>query len=170
MRSFTLLEVMIALVLLAMAAGITGIRLHRGLEEKQFQTAADRLHAELEACRRQSLNMQTDWIAVLKKSGDRFVLTRVCPETKQSQRQEWPAPCQLNWNGQPADEIQFLFSATGKIAPAGIFALTGPRKRSIEWKIPQLFAYSEETDGSLPRPESLLKPKSARDNMYTESE
>jgi prepilin-type N-terminal cleavage/methylation domain-containing protein len=154
-RLFTLLEVLIALVLIAIAGSIIGIRISTALEEKQFQTSVDRLYAELESCRRQALNTQADWIASLATKKDRFILVRSCPEAGKAVTLEWPTPSHLEWNHKPSQRIVFLFSSTGKIAPAGLLEIVGAKKRAV-WQLPELFSVAEGSDGALKRPDQKI--------------
>lgn len=151
-KAFTLLEVMIAIFLLAIASSIIGIRVGRALEEKQFQTAIDRLYSELESSRRMALNMQADWSATVEKKNDLFVLYRTCPEVGKSSTVQWKAPCYLRWNDAPIEKIAFLFSSTGKMEPTGFLEIVGSRQ-CIRWSFPERFAITEEADGVMPRPE-----------------
>jgi prepilin-type N-terminal cleavage/methylation domain-containing protein len=152
-RLFTLLEMMITIVLLALAASIIGIRLGKALEEKHFQTAIDRLDSELESCRRLALNMQADWNAVLEKKNDLFLFYRTCPEAAKTSVVQWKAPCRLRWNNEPAEKISFLFSATGKMEPAGLMEIVGSRQ-CVRWSFPERFRLFERKDGALQRPDS----------------
>lgn len=149
---FTLLEIMIAIVLLAIAGSVIAIRTSHALEEKQFQTAVDRLYLELEACHHSALNMQADWGVILEKKNDSFSFYCTSPETNRSFSRLWKAPCQLQWNHQPIEKISILFASSGKIMPGGILEIIGTRKRVV-WEFPQLFEIVEGSDGALPRPD-----------------
>jgi len=150
--AFTLLEVMIAVVLLAMASTIIGFRLGKALDEKQFQAAIDRLYSELESSRRLALNMQADWGVVLEKKNDLLFVYRVCPEVAQSSTVQWKAPCRLRWNNEEIETMSFHFSATGKIEPVGVLEITGSRQ-CIQWNFPERFSVMEGADEALPRPD-----------------
>ncbi|MBF8262995.1 MAG: hypothetical protein HW387_660 [Parachlamydiales bacterium] len=143
---------MIAVMLLAIVGSIIGIRISRALDEKQFQTAVNRLYIELESCRQMALNMQADWTAVLEKKGKRFVLQRLCPETAKSGAFEWAAPCELVWNGEKIQQIAFLFAASGKISPQGQLEIIGTQ-RKVHWALPQIFMLDEGIGGAMPRPD-----------------
>jgi prepilin-type N-terminal cleavage/methylation domain-containing protein len=151
-RPFTLLEVMIVILLLSIAGSIIGIRLGNALEEKQFQTAVERLYSELESSRRMALNMQADWSVILEKQNDLFVFYRSCPESARSFTVQWKAPCHLRWNDEPIEKIAFLFSSTGKIEPGGLLEIIGSRQH-LRWSFPEHFAVTEGTDGALNRPD-----------------
>ena len=153
-RCFTLLEVMIAIFLIAIASSIIGIRVSKGLEEKRFQTSADRLYSELESCRRLALNMQADWLATIEMKSQRICLTRSCPEIGRSVTVSWEAAGRLYWNRAMFAQVSVLFSSTGKISPSGCLEYVGARK-TIRWPLPQIFHVAEGSDGSLPRPDAL---------------
>jgi len=143
---------MVAIVLLASAGTIIGIRLGKALDEKQFRTAADRLHAELEASRRLALNMQADYSIVLEKTNDSFILHRSCPEVAQSITMHWKALSRIQWNREPIEKIAFLFTATGKVEPKGVLEIIGSHQ-SVSWSFPELFAITETSEGTLRRPD-----------------
>ena len=151
-RCFTLLEVMIAIFLIAIAASVVGINVSKALEDKQFQTSADRLYCELESCRRIAFNMQADWIVTIEMKMKRISLKRSCPETGQSFTIEWDAAGQLYWNSEILEPMNILFSSTGKISPTGCLEYVGQRK-SVQWVLPQVFHIAEGSDGALIRPD-----------------
>ena len=148
-RPFTLLEVMIAIFLIAIASSAMGIRMHRLVEEKKFHASADRLYAELESCRRLALNMQADWIVNLEKKPHRISLTRVCPETGKSIIVSWEVLDPLLWNGKPVQHLSIQFSATGQVAPSGLLEMVHSNQH-IRWQLPQMFHIIESSDGHLP--------------------
>lgn len=141
-KPFTLLEVMIAVLLLAIAAGAIGLRMGKSLEERRFQAARDRLHLELELCRFQALNQQADVIVVLEKSQERIRFKQSCPEMATEKVFHWDGPGQFLWNGEPMQTGIFYFYATGTIHPSGRFEWVHGNRRA-SWDIPGCFAYSE---------------------------
>lgn len=151
-RLFSLLEVMIAVFILALAGSVIGIRLGKALDEKQFQSAVDRLYSELESSRRLALNMQADWSVVLEKQKDHILLYRTCPEVTKSFAVQWKAPCSFLWNHEPIEKIAFHFSSTGKMEPAGLLEIVGSG-HTVSWSFPGRFAITEGSDGAVRRPD-----------------
>ena len=141
-KAFTLLEVMVALVILGLISGVVGVQLHKGIEEKRFQTSIDRFHTELFSARRLAINMQADWILTLRKEDQKLLLRRFCPELGQEQRVQWEAPFRLFWNREEIHEMVFHFAATGKVSPKGTLELMGKEKQ-VAFGFPQLFHITE---------------------------
>jgi prepilin-type N-terminal cleavage/methylation domain-containing protein len=142
-RAFTLLEVIIVLVLLGLAAGVVGIRVVKSIEAKRFQSAADRLYLELEACHIRSLNTQADFFLKVESHRDRLFLDGSCPEMEMSFKSDWDAPCDLYWNGEKFQGIVFQFASTGHMAPLGQLEFIRGEQR-IVWDFPQIFHLTEE--------------------------
>lgn len=74
-RSFTLLEVMIAICLFAIASGWISFKMHGAIEKKKFQSAINRLKSELIVAQKLAIAMQVDWSGVLKKEKNGWVFS-----------------------------------------------------------------------------------------------
>ena len=133
---------MIALVLIVLAAGGIGIRVHRAIQDKQFQVAVDRVLFELQISHRLALNMQADWTVVIDQTERGLVLRRSCAETGKEIRFECKSCSLLYWNEKPIERIAFQFASTGNILPKGNFALKGKNKEVV-WRIPGIFLIKE---------------------------
>ena len=142
-RFFSLLEVLIAIVFLATAATVVGVRVSHGLEERRFKTALGRLQIELQSAHRLAINMQADWIVTLKKEKNGFRITRACPEMDQSFSLIWEASCQLLWEREEFEALEFHFAATGKISPKGVLQFLKGKNR-VDWGFPHFFNQLEE--------------------------
>jgi prepilin-type N-terminal cleavage/methylation domain-containing protein len=154
--NFTLLEMMIALLLLSIIGSLVGIRTVQGIEVKEFQVAVEGLRLELESCRQQALNTQADWWVNVEICNKRMLINHSCPEMGLSKTSDWKAPFRLSWNGEPTQKIVFLFSSTGKIEPIGRLVFAGSKKH-LQWDIPQLFHVLEGADDTFARPKETLK-------------
>lgn len=137
-----LLEVMIAILLLALAAGGLGTGICKGIEEKRFNSAGQRLFVELEALRHLAVNSQADWLAILEKRGDCFVLHKTCPEMDKAFFVSWKAPCELSFNQESTEAIAFQFSSSGKCSPKGILTLASGKK-TFTLTLPDQFSVFE---------------------------
>ncbi len=142
-KSLTLLELMIGLVLIALVSGVVGVRIGGAMEEKRFRSSVDRLFAELESCRRQALAAQVDWVALLEKKKDIFILRKVCPETGKEVASTWKSACEMSFNGKAANALSFQFASSGKVAPSGTLILSD-KKRTVSWKLPDQFSVVED--------------------------
>lgn len=144
-RGFTLLEVLIALFLIALMGGIVGTRVFSGLDEHRFRSAVQRLFSELKAARFSALHMQADWIVTLEQKGNQIHVHRSCPEVERSIQVNWSLPYHFFWNGKEVQSLLISFSATGNIAPSGVLELVGGSQR-IKWEFPQLFQLVQPED------------------------
>ncbi len=141
-RPFTLLEILIGILLIALVSGAIGLRVGKGIEEKKFSSSVDRLFVELEACRRLSLNAQADWIAILEKKEGKFFLHKSCPEMQKAVSVSWSTSCKIHFNQEEVSALSFQFSASGKLSPQGILTLSDG-KRKITWTLPDRFSVFE---------------------------
>lgn len=141
-RAFTLLELMIGLVLIALISGVIGVRIGGAIEEKRFSSSIERLSAELESCRRLALTAQVDWIAVLEKKKGVFVLQKSCPELGKESFATWKSNSAMQFNGKAANRLSFQFTSSGKVAPSGTLLLSDG-KRTVSWKLPDQFSVFE---------------------------
>jgi len=142
-RPFTLLELMIGIVLIAMAASVMGLQIYKSIAERRFQTCIDRLFVELESCRRLALSSQADWIAILEKRGSEFLLQKACPEMEKEMVASWPSFCKIYFNREPIQGLAFEFSASGKISPQGELVFANGEKK-LSWRFPELFFVFEQ--------------------------
>ncbi len=142
-RPFSLLEIVIALILLVMMSGVVAVRVGHGLEKRRFETAVNRLRFELDAARRLSLNMQVDWVLLFEKRESSFALKRTCLDTDQVFFSEWQSSCKILFNQHEENRITFHFASSGKVSPSGTLTFM-KGKNQIEWDLSQLFNQIEE--------------------------
>ncbi len=133
---------MIALVLVVSISGVIGMRVGGALEEKRFRSSVERLFSELESCRRLALSGQADWLVLLEKKKDYFVLHKSCPELGKESEASWKSSCKVRFNGKPANALSFQFTSSGKVSPAGKLVIED-KKRSVVWQMPDQFAIFE---------------------------
>lgn len=119
-RTFTLIEVMVAFVLLAIASSIVGVRMHKAIEKKKFYSEIERFKNRLFVSQRLALAMQSDWKGVLKKENDGWTFLVTCEES--NVRQLKPLRMekkQILFNGREVQELEFSFFSTGIVFPLG---------------------------------------------------
>ena len=138
-RPFTLLEVMIAFFLLTLAAGVIGIRMHKAIQKKKFQSELERLRDRFYVSQRIAVAMQADWKGTLKKEKQGWVFEVRCQEV--SVRDLKPlkfSPTAISFNGKSIEKFEIDFFSSGVVQPEGVFTfLRGSEK--TQWKTAELF-------------------------------
>jgi prepilin-type N-terminal cleavage/methylation domain-containing protein len=124
-NNFTLLEVMIAIALLALASGAVGWKIHALLKRERFKTDVARLEQLLLQSRMIALNTKADWHLTLqptKKGWQAILLCQEDPDRSPSfGRASVLGPFDLSYRGKPAAPFTILFYSTGKVEPQGTF-------------------------------------------------
>ena len=77
---FTLLEVMIGVFLLLLAAGAVSWKMYPLIEKRKFQSDLERLRSRLLTCRHLALTMQADWRGSLVRVKNKWVFEMTCPK------------------------------------------------------------------------------------------
>jgi prepilin-type N-terminal cleavage/methylation domain-containing protein len=153
-KAFTLLEVMIAILLLAITASVLAVRVSKAIDDQRFKSGGERLKNEILVSRQLALNMQADWQAQLELNGDELYFRRSSLEADQTIAMHWKCPGEMLWNHQRVQKISFLFSSTGKVIDVGVIELIGPHQ-CMMIDISQLFSIADRADDQMPRPDSL---------------
>lgn len=143
-RAFTLLEVMIAFLLIALASSLIGFKLLPAIEKKKFYSDLDRLKARMFTAQKLAIAMQADWKGCLKKDPLGWVFTVECAE----------------WNGKRLtplhiskmdiflnrkkipDQLEFDFFASGHLTPIGVFSFSRDLHQAT-WQNLELFQREE---------------------------
>jgi len=146
-RFFSLLEVMIAISILAIAAGSLFFRVNRLIEQKRFETDAGRLKSLLLSSRMLALNTHSDWRLHFHKTTKGWEIRLLCLEDPDL---IYPVPQlsqkELLFNDQPIEELSINFFSTGQVRPVGELALQKTRGNlptKSKLKIPELFRLEE---------------------------
>lgn len=142
-RSFTLLEILVAITLLAITSGVIGWKLSEAIGKKQFQSQIERLKIRFTITQKMALAMQSDWKAVLKKQGSQWVLETSSEEAGPKKL----APLKLNsldilFDGKKVDALTFDFFSSGQVLPEGKFQFSW-KKAKLEIKTTELFEREE---------------------------
>lgn len=145
-RFFTLIEVLIAVALLTLAAGLIGWKTHVAMQRKRFFSTMDRLQARCLTCQKLACTMKADWQGILQKKGEEWSFETHCLEG--GKIQELPplslSSFSLLVEEKPTDSLIFIFFSTGQIYPQGTILFVGPPPLQREWKVPQLFQRAEK--------------------------
>jgi type II secretory pathway pseudopilin PulG len=141
-NSFTLLEILIAITLLALVGTVIGVRTSQAIDAKEFQSSIEGLRHQIETIREMAFHTQADWWVEVEMKGRRMNVQAHSPETGSSSSWERPVDMQLFWNREAVQKMTFYFSASGKIRPNGMLEFRG-KKKSVEWRLPELFHATE---------------------------
>ena len=122
-KAFTLLEVMIAIVLLSIVSSLVSIKMTRAVEKKKFQSDVDRLKARMGLAQKLAMAMQADWTGCLEREGDGWIFYIQCDEI--SNKQLTPlhiASMEISLNQKKiGSRLDFDFYASGHSFPDGTF-------------------------------------------------
>lgn len=145
-RPFTLLEVMVALALLLIAAGALGLKMHSMVQKKKFQSQLNRLKSRFCACQKLAIAMQSDWEGVLKQEGRNWVFETQCLDGVKMKKLSplvLEPPFQVFFNGKVISGIQVDFYSSGEVLPKGELRFRKDKTDSQQWQIPEMFQKSE---------------------------
>jgi prepilin-type N-terminal cleavage/methylation domain-containing protein len=148
-RSFTLLEVVVAIALIAIAAGSLGLKLHRLIEKKRFESDVGQFLFQAAACQRLAVNMQSDWRGVFSKQGGDWVFKASCVDQpkERSLPQAALRSVELSFNGEARDVLFIDFYASGEVLPHGSLTLSKDTNKPKALKktvvFPDLFSREE---------------------------
>ena len=145
-RSFTLIEVMVAICLLILATSAIGWKMHEMIAKKRFTANMERLRSRLLTCRQLSLNMQSDWEAVLECKGKIWTFDAHCIDNPKVSKLP---PLSLDsleviLDGEKRSVLSFDFTASGEVLPQGRLEIRGEKKAGcVEWNFPDIFSLHE---------------------------
>ena len=142
-RAFTLLEMMVAIVILAIVSGIVGLRMHKAIEKKKFQSELERLRVRFTVSQRLALAMQADWKGTLKRERKGWIFETACEEV--SGKRLTPLHLEgieIFFNGKKVDELTIDFFASGQTFPDGVFLFVRDSEKA-QWKTSELFLRDE---------------------------
>jgi prepilin-type N-terminal cleavage/methylation domain-containing protein len=129
---FTLLEVLIGLLILTIAAGGVGWKMFAAVQKKKFHTAVERIKERLSTAQKLSISMQADWKVVLRKEKGGWTVETGCQEIA---RRKLPPlhveGLEIGLEGRKKTElIEFCFFSSGQSLPDGVleFASHGEKE------------------------------------------
>ena len=145
-RCFTLLEVMVAIAILAVASGAILWRIDRMLDRQRFESDVGRLQGLFHYARALAINTQADWqfqIAETKEGCKARLFGVEDPERSSIAKQPSPLKkCRLFFDNKPAAALVFDFFSTGQVAPKGVLKIS-MKESKREFLIPELFRQAE---------------------------
>jgi hypothetical protein len=135
---------MIAITVIAIAAGALFFRIDRLIEQKSFESDSGRLKTLLLSSRTLALNTHSDWRLDFKKTARGWTAQLICLEDTDL---VYPAPKfspkEMVFNNKPVEEISIDFFSTGLVRPAGTLVLKGKHDRKAKLILPELFHIEE---------------------------
>lgn len=115
-----MLEVMIAIALVAMASALVGWKMQEAVKRKKFQSEIERLHVRLAVCQRLATAAQSDWRGTLKPQKEGWLFEMNCEEEGKKKL----APLKLHrmdifLDGKKVDQLTIDFFSSGHVSPEG---------------------------------------------------
>lgn len=145
-RTLTLLEILIAIAILAISGGAIAWRMHGAIERKEFSFQIENLKTKMVASQKLALAMQADWKAVLFEKNREWIFETACDEGKKLAPMKLKA-FEIFLNEKPVREVLvFDFFSTGKISPQGELCFKY-KAHEIRWKLSEIFEKSEGKEG-----------------------
>jgi len=142
-RAFTLLEVMVAIVILVIASGVVGLRVHKAVEKKKFQSELDRLRVRFTISQRLATAMQADWKGTLKREEKGWVFETACEEVEGKRLSPLHLEgIEIQFNGKKVRELTIDFFSSGHTSPEGTFQFSRDSEK-IQWKTSEIFLRDE---------------------------
>jgi len=149
-RRLTLLEVVVGLSLLLLAAGSLGWKMQNYLEKRRFRTSAEQMKSRMMTIQRLAVNQQSDWRGELTHEGKNWVFRVECldPPRAKSSSPIYLRGAEVMLNGKKEEAVTFGFFSSGFVQPSGVLEIRSVKDGEIErWELPRIFG-QEEGDGS----------------------
>ncbi len=131
-RPFTLLEIMIAITLLTLAAGGTLWKIHSVLKKKRFQTDVALFQSQILAAHQMAFAAQADWEGILQKKGNRWIFKAYCTDPPHSR--SLPKSTlqfeKVQLGGEAQSDLHLIFFSTSEIRPQGLITLENDGEKS----------------------------------------
>lgn len=142
-RYFSLLEVMITVAILAIAAGALFYRLNSLIDKKRFESDVARLKSLFLSTRMLALNSQTDWRIEFQKNASGWAVQIICREDADL---HYPIPPfshgQIFFNDRISEQLSIDFFATGQVRPKGTVTFQDGLSKT-DFALTQLFLQEE---------------------------
>lgn len=157
---FSLLEVMIGLALLLLAAGAVSWNVHQAVKKYKFRSDIARVQLQLESCYTLALNTAVDWKFHLAYKQDRLRVQALCLHgSAPSAKPLLIDSLKVLFNGQEIEELAVYFSPTGRVEPAGRLEFYHPSSSfHEEILLPDLFRIKQLPDKQGPVHPSDVAP------------
>ncbi len=142
-RAFTLLEIMIALMLILLASGVISYKMKGTIERKKFTSEIECLRTRMRGIQKMAMATETDWEGVLRKENSGWVFFLQCDEAKSHKFSPFHlAKMEIALDQQKVqDLLVFYFYANGHTSPEGTLSFSLDSHKN-EWNLAQLFERS----------------------------
>lgn len=140
-RAFTLLEVMVAIVLLTIVSGVVGLKMHTAIQKKKFHSDIERLKIKMALSQKLAIANEGDWAGTLKKKGKGWIFEASSEEGKKLAPLHLD-PMEIYFKGKKVDALTFEFFASGHTSPDGVFLFIRDEQRT-SWATSELFLRNE---------------------------
>lgn len=123
-RALTLLEVMIAFVLIAIFSTVVGVRMDRAIKKKRAQSELELLNLRISTTQKLAMTTQVDWTGSLKKNKNGWIFEVVCiqPNIRKLKPLKLKTE-EISFNGKKFQELEIEFYASGVVEPTGSFKM-----------------------------------------------
>jgi len=130
-RNFSLLEIMVGIALVLIAAGAIGWKMQDMIVKKRFKGDLERLKSRVLSIQALAVNMQADWNGILKFDGKTWTFEALCLDPP---RAKAFSPMTLHvtdvlLDGKKQETYSFQFFSSGEVWPCGTFEF---RSRYVE--------------------------------------
>ena len=152
-RAFTLLEVMVAIALLAIVGLVVNLKMHGAIEKKKFQSDIDRFKEKMAIAQKLAVASQTDWTGTLKKeqTGWIFLIQSEDPNSKKIKPLHI-AELDILFNGKKVNkQMTFDFFSSGHTSLNGELVFSRSLHKGV-LKLTDLFKREEGKKGGPEHP------------------
>ncbi|EKE08227.1 MAG: hypothetical protein ACD_17C00277G0002 [uncultured bacterium] len=132
-RALTLIEIVIACALLALSAGVIGIKMHQVAAKKRFQADVMRFQEQVSVLQKLALVMQADWKGKLKQERGGWIFVAECMEIGVQEMKKIPlgSSC-IMFNQKNIQDMEIIFFSTGLVQPEGEFIFLQKGKGAVD--------------------------------------
>ena len=133
--SFTLLELLVAVVILSTVGSLVGWKISQLIQRQRFQSDVGKLTTFLFQGRALAINTRSDWVLSVRKIKDRWQVALVCREDPEGFKGTGaPVTLQrakLTFENRSFEELNVVFYSSGKVEPEGVLRMAsdGSSKR-----------------------------------------
>ncbi len=143
-QAFTILEILIAVTILAFASMAIGWKTYRMIERYRFQSDVKRVQSAFQYAKMLAMNTRADWVWSLMKYENGWQALLICREDPDRLTQfSTPMrfqPYTFSFDGESLVSFAFVFYSTGHVEPQGILELqtTSTEKMQVKLSVPTM--------------------------------
>jgi prepilin-type N-terminal cleavage/methylation domain-containing protein len=142
-KAFTLLEVMVAVVLISLGSAVVSVRMYKAIQKKKFHTQLERLRTRLTVSQKLAVASQTDWSACFKKEAHGWVFEVFCDEMEHKKLPPLMlSEIEIFLDQKKVDGLTFNFFSSGHVLPQGTLKFVRDTQ-NVEWETTEIFLKEE---------------------------